>query len=58
MTNKFVPLIVKIMLLGSTLVLLTTTEAKTQRVVHLSFSSTWQLINGISSNCQKITEIF
>ena len=46
------------MLLGSALVLLTTTEAKTQRVVHLSFSSTLQLINGISSNCQKSTEIF
>ena len=58
MANKFVSLIVKIMLLGSALVLLTTTEAKTQRVVHLSFSSTLQLINGISSNCQKITEIF
>ena len=52
--NKFVFLILKIMSLGSALVLLTTTEAKTQRVVHLSFSSTLQLINRISSKISKI----
>ena len=57
-TNIFVLLIVKIVLWGHTSVLSLPAGAKTQHYVHLSFNSTLQLINGISSDRQKLLRFF
>ena len=56
MTEKynFVSLIVKIVLLGVVFVLSAPVPDKAQYFVHLRFSSTLQLINGISSELQKL----
>ena len=53
-------LIVKIILLPSLLLLALSVPAteKTQRFVHLSFNFTLQLINGISSDIQKLLKYF
>ena len=50
-TYNFVSLIAKIILLA--LILSAPAAVKTQYFVHLSFSSTLQLINGISSDCKQ-----
>ena len=56
---NFESLIVKIILLGSALVLSTPPIVKTQCfVVHSSLSSIFQLINDISSNLQKLLRYF
>ena len=49
---------VKIILLGLALSLSAPTAVRTQYFVHLSFNSTLQWINGISSNLQKILKYF
>ena len=46
------------MLLGSEIVLSSPTAAKTQCSFHLKFNSSLQLINGISSNLQKLLRQF
>ena len=51
-TQNFVPLIAKIKLLGSELVVSAPAAVKTQYFAHLSFYSTLKLINGISSDRQ------
>ena len=51
-TNSFVSLIVKIMLSGFLLKLSLTIIDKTHCFVHLSFNSTLQWFNGISSDVQ------
>ena len=53
-TYSFVSLIVKIILSSLALTLSTPATAKTQFFVHLSFNSTFQLINAISSDLQKL----
>ena len=47
-----------IMLSGLALVLSPTATAKTQCFIHLSFNSTFQLINGISIDLQKLLRYF
>ena len=56
MTEKydFVSLIVKIVLLGVVFVLSAPVPDKAQYFGHLRFSSTLKLINGISSELQKL----
>ena len=51
-------LIVKIILLGLSLVLSLPASAKTQCFVYLCFNSTLQLINGILSNLKKLRRYF
>ena len=51
-------LTLKIILLESALLFSTTAEAKKHCFVHLSFNSLLQLINGISSDCQKLIRYF
>ena len=53
-TYSFVSLIVKIILLESAPLFSTPGEAKKQCFIHLSFSSTLQLISGISCDHQKL----
>ena len=58
---SFVSLIVKIKLLAlaSSLILFSLpVTIKTPYFVHVSFSSTLQLINGVSSNLQKLLKYF
>ena len=58
---NFVSLIVKIILLALLLLLISFSlpaTVETQYFVHLSFNSTLQLINGISSNLQKLLKYF
>ena len=57
-THNFVYLIVKIILLELASAFSTPTEAETQCFVHLSFNSTLPLINGISSDHQKLPRYF
>ena len=57
-TYNFVPLIVKIILLGLAFVLSLPAADRTQHFVHLSSNYTLQLINGISSNLQKLLKHF
>ena len=57
-TYNFVSLILKIILLGFPLVLSLTFTPKTQCFVHLSFYSTLQLFNGISSDLQNLLRYF
>ena len=51
-------LIVKMILLGLSFVLSLPAADKTQYFVHLSFNSILQLINGISSDLQKLLKYF
>ena len=55
---NIVTFIVKIRLSGLTFVLSLPTAVKTQYFVHLSFNSTLQLINCISSDMQKFPKYF
>ena len=58
MTYNFLSLIVKMILLETTLSFSTLAEAKTQSFVHQSFNSTLQLIAGISNDLQKLLRCF
>ena len=53
-TSNFMTLIVKIVLLELVFALSAKAEDKMQYFVHLSYISTLQLINGISSDPQKL----
>ena len=53
-TYSLMSLIVKMLLLEPALLFSTPAAAKTQCFVHLSFNSTLHLINGISSDGQKL----
>ena len=55
---NFVSLIVKIILSESAPSSLTPVGAKTQCFVHLRFNSTLQIVNGISSDLQKLLRYF
>ena len=57
-TYNFVCLIVKIILLGLSLLLSLAIAAKTQWFVHLRFGPTFQLINYISRDLQKLPRYF
>ena len=57
-TYNFVSLTMKIILLGLIFVLSLPAEEKTQHFVHLSFNSTFQWINDISSDLQKLLKYF
>ena len=57
-THNFVSFIVKIVLSESLLTLSAPTAAETHCFVYLSFNSTLQLINGISSDLQKLVNYF
>ena len=57
-TYSFVSLVVKIILLEFTLLFLIPSKGQIQYFVHVRFNSTLQLINGISSDCQKLLKYF
>ena len=57
-TYNFVSLIIKMILLELASLLSTSAANKTQYFVHLSFNSTFKLINDISSNLHKLLKYF